>query len=38
MTFESIKDIKEIISDMITSKIDRGEVVNMHWAATDVLI
>jgi hypothetical protein len=37
MTFESVKDIGDFISDLVCSKIDRGEVVNMHWAATEVL-
>lgn len=37
MTFESVKDIQSFISTMIATKIDAGQVVNMHWAVTDVL-
>lgn len=37
MTFESVKDIQSFISAMIATKIDAGQVVNMHWAVTDVL-
>jgi len=37
MTFESIQDIKALIADLVSSKIDSGQVVNMHWATTEVL-
>lgn len=37
MTFENIKDIQALIARMVSAKIDAGEVVNMHWAATEIL-
>ena len=37
MTFESIKDIQRIISDLVNRKIEAGEVVSMHWATTEVI-
>lgn len=37
MTFENIKDIQSLIAQMVSAKIDAGEVVNMHWAATEIL-
>jgi len=37
MTFESIQDIKALIADLVSSKIDSGQVVNMHWATIEVL-
>lgn len=37
MTFQNIKDIQDLIFKMVASKIDAGQVVNMHWATTEIM-
>lgn len=37
MTFQSIKDIQRIIDELVNRKIEAGQVVNMHWATTEVI-
>jgi hypothetical protein len=37
MTFSDIKDIKDLIRDLVANKIDANQLVNMEWTVTDVL-
>lgn len=37
MTFENIKDIRALISSLVSNKIDAGQVVNQEWTVTEIL-
>jgi hypothetical protein len=37
MSFESIKDVQDVIRAIVTEKIDAGQRVNMHWVTVEVL-
>ena len=37
MTFQDIKEIRQLISSLVAEKIDAGQVVNQDWTVTEIL-
>lgn len=37
MTFSNIKDIQTLIANLVSDKINEGQVVNMQWATKEII-